>query len=338
MNAIVTTNPDTADDLIRVLQNSLYPGAKRESVELVVAYCRLNQLDPMLKPVHIVPQRFKVSTNPDKWETRDTLMPGIGLYRILAARSGEYGGKSEPEFGANRTENISGVEVTFPEWCRVTISRIVQGQARTFTAKELWRENFAARRDGGPNEMWQKRAYGQLAKCAEAQALRMAFPEFSGAAPTAEEMEGKGAWGGPTVEHEAQVGQQGLNQAGLQVGQQQDLRSAYNVAVPMKAAAASVRAERKVDPTVYDTAPARTDEQWQVWLDKLKAACAVLYRRSEVVEVGERATVGDALATGPQWVQREISAILAENYKRFPDEPEAQDEVHIEGEEKLAAG
>lgn len=38
--------------------------------------------------------------------------------------------------------------------------------------------------------MWQKRPYGQIAKCAEAQALRKAFPEV-GSAPTADEMEGK---------------------------------------------------------------------------------------------------------------------------------------------------
>jgi hypothetical protein len=38
--------------------------------------------------------------------------------------------------------------------------------------------------------MWLKRSRGQLAKCAEAQALRKAFPEV-GAQPTAEEMEGK---------------------------------------------------------------------------------------------------------------------------------------------------
>jgi len=38
--------------------------------------------------------------------------------------------------------------------------------------------------------MWKKRTRGQLAKCAEAQALRKAFPEI-GAQPTAEEMEGK---------------------------------------------------------------------------------------------------------------------------------------------------
>jgi hypothetical protein len=38
--------------------------------------------------------------------------------------------------------------------------------------------------------MWRKRTFGQLAKCAEAQALRKAFPELC-AALTAEEMDGK---------------------------------------------------------------------------------------------------------------------------------------------------
>jgi hypothetical protein len=38
--------------------------------------------------------------------------------------------------------------------------------------------------------MWLRRPYAQIAKCAEAQALRKAFPEV-GAQPTADEMEGK---------------------------------------------------------------------------------------------------------------------------------------------------
>jgi hypothetical protein len=113
---------------------------------------------------------------------------------------------------------------------------------------------------------------------------------------------------------------------------------------PLKAAAASMpRGERVADPAVYD-APAkptaqRTDEQWRIWLTKLRDACAVLYHRQEVVEVGERASVGDAMATGPEWVRREISGILAENYKRFGEESEdEQPELEIAGEEKAASG
>jgi hypothetical protein len=46
-----------------------------------------------------------------------------------------------------------------------------------------------------PNEMWANRPVGQLEKCAEAGALRRAFPEEIGNALTAEEMEGQ-----PTIE------------------------------------------------------------------------------------------------------------------------------------------
>ncbi len=130
-------------------------------------------------------------------------MPGIADYRIKAARSGEYGGKSEPEFGPDVTARLGNVTVTYPTWCRVTVRRIVQGQAREFVANERWLENYAtAGRDTeAPNTMWKKRAYGQLAKCAESQALRMAFPEFS-AGYTAEEMEGRDAFDGQTIEQE----------------------------------------------------------------------------------------------------------------------------------------
>jgi hypothetical protein len=98
-----------------------------------------------------------------------------------------------------------------------------------------------------------------------------------------------------------------------------------------EAAASMPRAERVADPTVYD-APAkpaaqRTDEQWRIWLTKLRDACAVLYHRQEVVEVGERASVGEAMATGPEWVRHEISGILAENYKRFGEDPESEEPV-----------
>lgn len=201
---IIPAAAPNADEVIRVLENSLYPGAKPESIALVLSYCRVNGLDPMLKPVHIVPTSVKIG--PDKYEMRDVLMPGIADYRIKAARSGQYAGKSEPEYGPERTLKVGTVETKYPDWCRVTVSRIVQGRVCGFAATERWLENYATagRTTELPNTMWRKRAYGQLAKCAEAQALRMAFPEFSGGLPTAEEMEGKTGdfSGGPTIEHE----------------------------------------------------------------------------------------------------------------------------------------
>lgn len=177
-------------ELMLVLKNSLYPGAQDESIKLVLGYCKASGLDPMHKPVHIVPMYdSKIGGY------RDTIMPGIGLYRTQAARSGEYAGVSDAEYGPDVTENLSGVQITYPAWCRVTVRRLLKtGQIAEFTATERWKENYAVK--GGkeksiaPNSMWSKRPYAQIAKCAEAQALRKAFPEF-GAQPTSDEMEGK---------------------------------------------------------------------------------------------------------------------------------------------------
>lgn len=196
------------EELIRVLESSIYPGAKLESIKLVVGYCKAQNLDPLLKPVHIVPMDVKTGTKNEKgWditEKRDVVMPGIGLYRTQAARTGSYAGMSEPEFGDTKTlsfrhktwidgkETWADATIEYPEWCRVTVSRIVGGAVAKFSATEFWLENYATagRNTIAPNAMWKKRPRGQLAKCAEAQALRKAFPEF-GAQPSAEEMAGK---------------------------------------------------------------------------------------------------------------------------------------------------
>ncbi|WP_312321305.1 phage recombination protein Bet [Stenotrophomonas sp.] len=219
--ALITS--EQAEAIRRALKSSLYPGASDDSIEMVLSYCQAAGLDPMTKPVHIVP--MKVSTgrkNADGWdikEDRDVVMPGIGLYRINAARTGQYAGCSEPEFGPTCTLEVDRevwvdgnngrrqkitkpFQLTYPEWCRVTVRKLLGGQVVEFSAKEYWIENYASKADGSPNAMWEKRAFAQLAKCTEAQALRKAFPEAVGSQPTAEEMEGKDIIEGDAVRAE----------------------------------------------------------------------------------------------------------------------------------------
>lgn len=187
-NALPALQMDEGE-LIQVLQNSLYPGAALQSIKMVMGYCKASSLDPMQKPVHIVPM-----WDAKAGQMRDVIMPGIGLYRTQAARSG-CAGVSEPEFGPDATEEIGGQRITFPQWCRVTVKRrLATGEVVDFTAKEFWKENYSVKggkdKSVAPNAMWTKRPYGQIAKCAEAQALRKAFPEI-GSEPTADEMMGK---------------------------------------------------------------------------------------------------------------------------------------------------
>jgi len=174
-------------ELMEVLQSSLYPGASPASIKMVLGYCKASGLDPMRKPVHIVPMWDSKAK-----QMRDVTMPGIGLYRTDAARTGEHVGTDDPVFGPMVEYELSGSKVTVPEWCKVTVYRLKNGMKCAFTATEYWIENYATagKDSAAPNTMWKKRGRGQLAKCAEAQALRKAFPEV-GSQPTADEMEGK---------------------------------------------------------------------------------------------------------------------------------------------------
>lgn len=174
-------------ELMEVLQSSLYPGASPASIKMVLGYCKASGLDPMRKPVHIVPMWDSKAK-----QMRDVTMPGIGLYRTDAARTGEHVGTDDPVFGPMVEYELSGSKVTVPEWCKVTVYRLKNGMKCAFTATEYWIENYATagKDSAAPNTMWKKRGRGQLAKCAEAQALRKGFPEV-GSQPTADEMEGK---------------------------------------------------------------------------------------------------------------------------------------------------
>jgi phage recombination protein Bet len=179
-------------ELLAALESTCYPGAALPSVKLVVNVCRAQHLDPFQKPYHIVPMNVKKAKSND-YEWRDVVMPGVGLYRTQAARTGAFAGVDEGVFGEKVTGAWGPKGVAYPEWCSVTVYRIVQGERVAFSSgKVYWLESYAtkSRESDTPNAMWSKRPFGQLEKCAEALALRRAFPEV-GAAPTADEMAGK---------------------------------------------------------------------------------------------------------------------------------------------------
>lgn len=178
---------DQDEQLLDLLQASVYPTCDRYMLVQIVRYCAALGLDPTLRPVHVLPLRDKQS----QW-AGEAIVPGIGAYRTIAARCG-CAGIDEPQFGPEVTEQFGPHRVTYPSWCRVTVRRrLATGEVACFTAREFWSENAAFEPDGGsgavvPNEMWRRRPFGQLGKCAEAQALRRGFPEV-GAQPVLEEL------------------------------------------------------------------------------------------------------------------------------------------------------
>lgn len=170
---------------IATLRASLYPGASDESVINVLEYCRAAKLDPMQRPVHIVPM-WDVKIG----KTRDTIMPGVNFHLTAAERNG-CAGIGEPEYGPDVTEVLGEERITYPAWCKIKVYRQIDGgRIAEFVGYERFTECVSTNKKGTPNAMWKKRPYGMLAKCAMSQALRKGFPSVAGAY-TAEEMAGK---------------------------------------------------------------------------------------------------------------------------------------------------
>lgn len=174
----------------KALVEAVFPNATTaESVILALSYCKARKLDPFKRNIHIVP-----IWNKDLQAMVDTVWPGIGELRTTAFRTGEYAGRAQTEFGPDVTKTWgsgeTAIEVTFPLWAQVSVYRMIKGQRVEFAGPQVyWLETYASRKDGSPNDMWANRPRGQIDKCAEAAALRAAFPEECGGEYIPEEVQ-----------------------------------------------------------------------------------------------------------------------------------------------------
>lgn len=174
-----------------------YPGVSDDMIMAVWEYCQSRKMDPLKKPVHVV-SMYVESKSGGGGRMMELVMPGIAELRTTAARTGLYAGMDEVQFGPIRkfkfAINAKGDDpemLEAPEFARVTVHRMVGNKPMKWTHIEFFEEAVARTRAGLINSMWQKRPRGQLAKCAEAGALRKAFPEELGGVWSADEMIGR---------------------------------------------------------------------------------------------------------------------------------------------------
>lgn len=172
----------------RTLFDNLYPGAKPQSVLMVWDYCKARKLDPLKKPCHIVPMEVRMPNGDYVW--RDVVMPGIYEYRTTATRTGLYLGHPKPEYGEEK--DYKGVVA--PEWCDFTVYRWndTAKMRAEYPTRVFFREIVALKKGGEVNARWTRAPNQMLTKCAEAAALREAFPDELGGTHTDDEMHGQG--------------------------------------------------------------------------------------------------------------------------------------------------
>lgn len=165
----------------RVLTEMIWPDTDKYQIPveyrlMAVDYCKARELDPLKRVVHIIPFKGKFQ-----------IIPAVSEHLTTAARTNEFAGKDDTEFGHVEVRPCGFKSASAPEWARVTIYRLVQGRRVPFTATARWSEACT----GSP--IWQARPFQMLEKCALAAALRVGFPEEIGGEPTYEELHGEDA-------------------------------------------------------------------------------------------------------------------------------------------------
>lgn len=146
--------------------------------------CQRTGLDPFSRQIYLIGRW-------DKKQQRKVFTPQTGIdgYRVVANRAIAKGGGTigyEDTLWCGKDGRWRDVWISDepPAAAKVTVLR----DGQRFPAVAGYREYVQTGRDGGPVGLWAKMPAGQLAKCASALALRMAFPHDLAGVYTAEEM------------------------------------------------------------------------------------------------------------------------------------------------------
>jgi len=151
----------TASD-VEILRQSKFKNFEPHEMAYSIKMSGLLRLNPMLNQIHFVKRKNKDGTY------AVTSQVGIDGFRLTAQRAGGYAGSDDAVFEYNDNK--------LPIKAMVTVYRIVEGTRCAFSASARWDEYYNPL--GG---QWDRMGHIMLAKCAEALALRKAFPaELSG--------------------------------------------------------------------------------------------------------------------------------------------------------------
>lgn len=159
-NALATLDETTRELATRVRSVLRFEGNDTD-LALYAEVCRRKALDPFANQVYAVFRGGKM-----------TIQTGIDGYRAIAFRTGDLDAIDEPEF----------FDWDDPKARHARVKVWRKGSSRPTVGIAYWTEYSAQ------SGLWGKMPRTMLAKCAEAQALRKAFPEALSGLYTAEEM------------------------------------------------------------------------------------------------------------------------------------------------------
>ena len=162
-----------SDEQRQMIRDSYANGATDEEFAVMMEVARARNLNPLMRQIHFV-KRWDQAKGREVW----SYQVAIDGFRAIAERTGLYDGQDEPEFVYDDHKHLT--------FARVKVYK--KNCARPFVGIAHWSEFVQVKKDGKPTRMWATMPHVMLAKCAEAVALRKAFPEDMSGLYVPEEM------------------------------------------------------------------------------------------------------------------------------------------------------
>lgn len=169
---------------IDLLKQTVAAGTTDLEFALFSKVCHRTGLDPFTRQIYAIKRKQQRN---GQWIDVMTIQTGIDGYRVIAERTDEYLGGDEPAYGPP-CECGKKALGKHPEYATVTVRRWKHGTEHATTDRADFDEYVQTKSGGEPTAMWAKMPKRMIAKCAEALALRRAFPGLFEGVYTAEEM------------------------------------------------------------------------------------------------------------------------------------------------------
>ena len=155
---------------IELVKDTIARGASDDELMLFLHLAQRSGLDPFSRQIYLIERRANVN---GEWKTTRQPQTGIDGLRLIADRTDRYAPGRQPSY----TYDAAGGLVTATAY----VKKFVRGEWHEIAATAHYDEYVQRKKDGQPNQMWAEKPHIMLAKCAEALALRRAFPaEMSG--------------------------------------------------------------------------------------------------------------------------------------------------------------
>jgi len=171
---------------IELLRRTIARGASEDELALFVEQCRRTGLDPFARQIYSV-RRKQWNSLSRQYEEQQVIQVSIDGFRLIADRTHKYAGQVGPWWcGPDGEWKEVWLSDEAPAAARVGVMRHEFNQPLYATA--LFKSYVQTNAHGEPVNRWKNDPAGMLAKCAEALALRRAFPHELSGLYTTEEM------------------------------------------------------------------------------------------------------------------------------------------------------